>query len=382
MAAFILIPPTIWAVSRGHETSNLSAPTNIWLGVIAAYAAFRFRELRLLIAISSSFLFLGVLEMGAQLFEANFKGASKEYTYIGDPPLGWIAEHPLVGYAFRGPARLWATATISDEVLYDSVFYSIDSLSRRRCEANLESPRHALFFGGSFAFGEGLSNPQTIACQFQSASDSIYQSYNYAMMGWGPGQAYNQLGVDELFSDIRQRSGVAIFSFIGDHIYRTTWNIGTAAEFPEFPFFRLSYSGDLDGPFKARDRWNLRFATGAYKFLRSFSPLFRLTIDPSIFRVDSDEEAVRTAARVLGAVRHRYRDRFDGEFLVLLWPRSRLSPDLEELFVQELTMLGVPVVSVPELPGEPTDAILHPMDHHPSTGEAAWVAKSLLKELH
>ncbi|MCJ7756349.1 MAG: hypothetical protein MUP13_17450, partial [Thermoanaerobaculales bacterium] len=214
-----------------------------------------------------------------------------------------------------------------------------------------------------------------------TASEMEYQSYNYGMMGWGPSQTYAQLGVDELFSDIRQRSGIAIFSFIGDHIYRTTWNIGTAAEFPEYPFFQLSESGDLVGPLKARDRRSLRSATAVFKFLRGYSPMFRILVDPSMLRIESDEEAVMITARVLEAARHRYRNRFDGEFFVLLWPRSRLEPELEELFVHELTGLGVPVIRVPKLPGKPTDAFLHPKDHHPSSKEVTWVARSLLSEI-
>jgi hypothetical protein len=379
--AVILIPPVIWLASRGLDTSNLSAAADIWFGTIAGLAAFRFRRLRFLVAISSTLLFLGALEVAAHFNESMIAPPPKVYSYTGEPPLDWMAEHGLVGYAFKGPARLWASATKGDEILFDSVFYSIDPLSRRRCSPISEPPQHALFFGGSFAFGEGLSNAQMIACQFQTESGNEYQGYNYGMMGWGASQTFNQLGVDELFEDIQQRSGIAIFSFIGDHIYRTTWNIGTAAEFPEYPFFQLSESGDLVGPLKARDRRSLRSATAVFKFLRGYSPMFRILVDPSMLRIESDEEAVMITARVLEAARHRYRNRFDGEFFVLLWPRSRLEPELEELFVHELTGLGVPVIRVPKLPGKPTDAFLHPKDHHPSSKEVTWVARSLLSEI-
>jgi hypothetical protein len=379
--AVILIPPVIWLASRGLDTSNLSAAADIWFGTIAGLAAFRFRRLRFLVAISSTLLFLGALEVAAHFNESMIAPPPKVYSYTGEPPLGWMAEHGLVGYAFMGPARLWASATKGDEILFDSVFYSIDPLSRRTCNFVSEPPQHALFFGGSFAFGEGLSNAQMIACQFQTASGNEYQGYNYGMMGWGASQTFNQLGVDELFEDIQQRSGIAVFCFIGDHIYRTTWNIGTAAEYPEYPFFRLSDGDDLVGPFKARDQLYLQIAANAFGFMRGYSPIFRTMAKPSMFRIESDEDAVKTTARVLGAARLRYRNRFDGEFIVLLWPRSRLDPVLEERFVQELTALGVPVIHVPELPGKSTDAFLHPKDHHPSSKEITWVARSLFSEI-
>jgi len=379
--AVILIPPLVLLASRGSDTTNLSAAADIWFGTIAGLAAFRFRRLRFLVVISSTLLFLGALEVAAYFNESVIAPPPKVYSYTGEPALGWMAEHPLVGYAFMGPARLWASATKGDEILFDSAFYSIDPLSRRTCNPISEPPQHALFFGGSFAFGEGLSNAQMIACQFQTESGNEYQGYNYGMMGWGASQTFNQLGVDELFSDIRQRSGIAVFCFIDDHIYRTTWNIGTAAGYPEYPFFRLSDSGDLIGPFKARDQPNLQIAANTFGFMRGYSPMFRTMAKPSMFRIESDEDAVKTTARVLGAARLRYRNRFAGEFVVLLWPRSRLDPVLEERFVQELTALGVPVIRVPKLPGNPMDAQLHAEDGHPSSREVTWIARALLDEV-
>ena len=181
----ILISAALGLALKGKITSNLCVVTNIGLGTIAGYAAFRYRRLRFFLAISSALLFLGVLEIAAQFYESNLAPSSKIYSYRGEPSFGWMAEHALVGYAFQGPAQLWATATLGDEILFDSVFYSIDPLSRRKCAPSVESPEHALFFGGSFAFGEGLSNQQMIACQFQTTSEMEYQSYNYGMMGWG-----------------------------------------------------------------------------------------------------------------------------------------------------------------------------------------------------
>jgi hypothetical protein len=379
--AVIAALPIVWLITRGPQVSNLSPAVSLWLGIVSGLVAFHFRKLQVLIAISSTFVLLGMLEFGAWILDARCAPDSKVYSYSGDPPVGFIAEHPAVGYAFRGPARLWVTATIGDEVIYDSVRYSIDTFSRRTCEPTVESPRHALFFGGSFAFGEGLTNQQTISCQFQAVSGNQYQSYNYAMMGWGPSQTYNQLGFDDLFEDIQQRSGIAVYSFIGEHIRRTTWNISNAAEYPEYPFFALSKNGDLEGPFKTRDRRRLRVATQSFRFLHDYSPLFRTVVNPSLIRAESDEEAVLTTARVLAAARRRYQNRFDGEFIVLLWPRSRLLRDLENLLIKELSTLGVPVVQVPPLPGPAQHAYLHPKDSHPNAEETAWIAKSLHGEV-
>lgn len=379
--AVISLPPLAWLAFKGLDTNNLSPTADIWLGAVFGLAAFRWRTLRFLIAVSSALLILGASEIVAYCYEEKILSPPKIYSYAGEPSLGFMSEHPLVGYAFRGPAQLWASATIGDEILFDSVQYSIDSLSRRTCVAGFLPPQHALVFGGSFAFGEGLSNSEMIACQLETASGNRYQGYNYGMMGWGASQAYNQLGVDDLFSDIRQPSGVAVFCFIGDHIHRTTWNIGTAATYPEYPFFQMSDSGELVGPFKTRDRWNLEMAASAYSFWRGYSPLFRTLGKPALFRIESDIEAVRTTAHVLAATRLRYRQRFDGEFIVLIWPRARLDRALEDRFVDELGVLGVPVVMAAKLPGDALQARLHRNDPHPSAKEIAWVTLALLGEM-
>jgi len=190
-------------------------------------------------------------------YEEFVKEPAKKYSYDANVPPGWIAEHQLVGYAFRGPVELLATATIGKDVIYDGVPYQIDDRSRRPCAAIRHPTHHALFFGGSFAFGEGLSNDQTLGCQFQKMSGGEYESTTYAMMGWGAAQAVIELGVDSLFVDIKEPSGIAVFAFIDDHVYRTTWKIDTASDFADYPFFSTKENGDLEGPFRASDRWPL-----------------------------------------------------------------------------------------------------------------------------
>lgn len=336
---------------------------------------------KILLALSSLFLILGLVEIGVLAHQKFVKAPEKKYSYDTDAPLGWIAEHESVGYAFKGPVELLASATVEDEVVYENVHYRIDGFGRRSCSIATEPTRHALFFGGSYAFGEGLANNQTLGCRFQQVTDGQYQSSTYAMMGWGASQTLIQLGFDALFADIRQTSGIAVFSFIGDHIFRTTWKIDGASDFPKYPFFSLAPDGTLEGPFKASDKRQLSLARDCFSALKVFSPSFRNLVSPDWFRITSEAQAVITTARVLGTARQRYQERFDGEFIVLLWPRSGLDAWLEELFVDELTQQNVVVIKVPPLPGDPSEAQLHPLDGHPSMKETTWVAQHLADAL-
>jgi hypothetical protein len=372
---------TIWRSSLGINFSNLSPFVACWITYFAAVAFVTTGRHKILLSVSSLFLIIGCVEIGVLAHEKFVKPAGKTYSYDTDAPLGWIAEHDSVGYAFKGPVELLASASVEGEVVYENVHYQIDDFGRRTCSNTMDASHHALFFGGSFAFGEGLANNQTLGCQFQQKSNGRYQSLTYAMMGWGASQTLIQLGSDSLFADIQQTSGVAVFSFIEDHIYRTTWKIDGASDFPFFPFFSLADDGGLVGPFKASDRRALGLARDFYSFLREFSPSFRNMVDPDWFRIGSDAQAAMTTARVLGAARQRYQSRFSGEFIVLLWPRDGLDPWLEELFVDELTQQDVVVIKVPPLPGDPSEAQIHPFDGHPSRKETAWVAQYLADTL-
>lgn len=335
------------------------------------------RRHKILLSISSLFFVLGLVETGILAYQKFIKTPDKKYSYQTNAPPGWIAEHQSVGYAFFGPVELRASATIGDNAIYQDVRYQIDDFSRRPCSVVEDAAHHALFFGGSFAFGEGHANNQTLGCQFQQASEGSYQSTTYAMMGWGASQTLVQLGFDSLFSDVPQSSGIAVYSFLADHIYRTTWKIEGASDFPTYPFFSLGPDGALEGPFNASDKTGLGLARDLYSFLRKFSPSFRNLVNPTWFRITSDTQATITTARVLGAARQRYLERFDGEFIVLLWPRSGLDPRLEELFIDELNQQDVTVIKVPQLPGDPSEAQLHPLDGHPSLKESTWVAQHL-----
>ena len=377
----LLAVGTLWKLGRGIDFNNLSPVILVWISFLSAIGFVFIRGKKILISASSLFLIVGIVEFGMLVYENILKSPGKKYSYDTDAPLGWIAEHDLVGYAFKGPVDLLASATVDDEVIYHNVPYRIDGFSRRSCAPADEPTHQALFFGGSYAFGEGLTNNQTLGCQFQQLSSGKYQSSTYAMMGWGASQTLIQLGSDSLFADIRPTSGVAVFSFIADHIFRTTWKIEGASDFPAYPFFSLTPDGALEGPFRASDKTELGLARDLYSFLRKFSPGFRNLVNPDWFRITSDVQAAITTARVLGAARQRYQERFEGEFIVLLWPRSGLDPGLEELFIDELIQQDVTVIKVPPLPGDPSEARLHPLDGHPSAKETTWVAQYLADAL-
>jgi hypothetical protein len=110
--------------------------------------------------------------------------------------------------------------TPSGREIYN-VTYTFDSLGRRvtpRPE-DLQPSYFAMFTIGSFAFGEGLNDNQTIPYFFSKAAPE-FESYNYSFSGYGPQQMCELLGQKNFGSEMQEHRGVLIYTFIDAHIDR------------------------------------------------------------------------------------------------------------------------------------------------------------------
>jgi hypothetical protein len=115
-----------------------------------------------------------------------------------------------------------------DETLYH-VLFSTDSVGRRISETQTptdtlsELPlKHAIFYGCSFTFGEGLSYSSTFPALFEQRHPD-FKSYNYGVDGWGPQQS--ALLFDSRVntinrSTIEEPNGFVLYTFISDHLER------------------------------------------------------------------------------------------------------------------------------------------------------------------
>ena len=70
-----------------------------------------------------------------------------------------------------------------------------------RCSTALEKylmpvqgrPHKAAFFGGSFMFGHGVENDQTLPYYFVRNSRGTFEGFNFAGEGWGPHQMLSEI---------------------------------------------------------------------------------------------------------------------------------------------------------------------------------------------
>ncbi|MBP8129891.1 MAG: hypothetical protein KA184_09975 [Candidatus Hydrogenedentes bacterium] len=148
---------------------------------------------------------------------------------------GLIETDPHLGFRARPNARvhmrLAGTAGEAQEC-----DYTIDALGRRCTPVDNAAlrDRFALFFGCSFAFGEGVNDGETLPAHFARAAPA-YLPYNFAFKAYGPQQMCLLAAKEDFARDVAQREGIAVYVFIDHHIDRA---IGTA-------WVSTTWGGDL-----------------------------------------------------------------------------------------------------------------------------------------
>ena len=177
----------------------------------------------------------------------------------------WVSgPEQSLGYRYRTglkPLRSRLVGQDSGRVIYD-VVYSFDPQGNRvstPSPATEEKPA-ALFLGGSFMFGEGLNDQDTLPSQFAQVSG--LPAINAGMHGYGSHQAYRLLDDDTLY---RQRTNqqpvqLVVYRVIGNHAIRASGRY----PWDRFgPCYQVVSSGDLEyqGSFQACGRrWGLHNA--------------------------------------------------------------------------------------------------------------------------
>jgi hypothetical protein len=131
----------------------------------------------------------------------------------------------------NGRYKSSSTVKTTGKIIYD-VTYSIDSLNRRVTPYTKgeNNKNFLLFFGGSFTFGEGLEDNETIP-YFTGQYSKGYTPINYGFHGHSPAEMLIKLQTGTIPEEIAQDRGILIYTFMDAHIIRvvgsmrvvTTW---------------------------------------------------------------------------------------------------------------------------------------------------------------
>jgi hypothetical protein len=265
-----------------------------------------------------------------------------------------------------------ASRDTEDETLY-RVPYSIDSYGRRitPVEDSAPRPNYVLFFGGSYAFGEGVNDDETTPYYVSKVAPD-YRAYNYGVGGYGPQHMLANLQRENITAEIEESQGLLIYIFINEHVLRAIGSMGIHVQRGEvMPYYyidtdgKLKRNGDL---VSGRPVLSVLYnVVGSSQILKFFH--FDLPLEPG----DRD---FQTTARIIEEARNVYREKFhNDQFYVLIFPGLGV-PEL----LPYLDAAGVKYLDYSHLP-QMYDEDFWLGEGHPTAKAHRLVAEKLVQEL-
>lgn len=113
---------------------------------------------------------------------------------------------------------------VADQDTVYNVNYTIDKHTKRVTpQHSTDRHKHALFFGCSITFGEGVEDDETMPYYFQETSDE-YNAYNFALAGHATNHTLARLQYKPLNDQVHEEEGIGLYIFFWGHVDRA---IGT-----------------------------------------------------------------------------------------------------------------------------------------------------------
>jgi len=300
----------------------------------------RVRILHVVIIVLLSGLCVTLVEGGFYIFNAFHK---KNITIAGDIlKRNFFQDDDALGYKPKPNMRVTSIFKENDTVIYNAV-YSTDNYSRRLTPDHADGipkKKFALFFGCSYTFGEGLNDNETLP-YFFSRLQPAYRSYNYGLSGYGPQQMLEHLKRKGVETEIAEKKGILIYTFIDHHVNRV---IGTMRSYSIWadimPYYFLDEEQKLvrQGSF----RTGRPFLNAVYGVLNKSQVVKALNLDFPKIR----GHHLLLTARIFDESKKIFEKKFkSNKFYVLFYPGSQhvrsLKPYLQQFKIDYLDYSGL-----------------------------------------
>jgi len=326
-------------------------------------------------------------------YTADYGTPKTEGAWLSSPsePLGYRYKQGLA------PMRSRLIEENSGNVIYD-VTYTFDSKGLRRTPDQYKTPpRKALFLGGSFTFGEGLEDSQTLPSKF--AQSTGWYSINAGMHGYGSHQALQSLRDQGTYRRLTAGSHIdlIVYRVMNDHANRAAG----MSEWDKYgPCFTVSNIGliQYEGSFvKCKNRVNLKnYFQKLLSFLtKTKEPFSRSVVqrmNEAFFRDHAERRQVAIIVEMQKLAELR-KSHFVVVNETVMAPTTKSSSSMNNecqidprmlLLTSHLTKRGIDVINTHEIYSKSdcsTDILAIPDDGHPSEYANSKVAAELLTTL-
>ena len=286
----------------------------------------------------------------------------------------FFVQDDILGFKPKPNVRMRSTMTAKGKVLYDAV-YSIDARSRRvtRSIPGAAQTQFAIFFGGSYTFGQGVNDSETMPYHFARLLPR-YRPYNYGFCGYGPQQMLAKLQTGKLPCEIDEPSGILIYILMEHHIRRAIGSMYVHNTWGwNMPYYVLGPDGQLvrKGTFTT-GRPAVAFL---YRLLGASQILRRFHVSLPLRTTDHH---ILLTCRILQEARKLFREQFDREgFFVLIYPGTTYANRIAAC----LRRLHVPYLDYSALVEYKSPTYTIPVDEHPSPAAHLAIAQRLARDI-
>ena len=218
---------------------------------------------------------------------------------------------------------------VKDNITYDSIFISVDSMSRRITPAIDSLPRKnfAVFLGCSYTYGDGVTDSETLPFYFQKYT-SNFKPYNYGFLAYSPLHMLALLKHYPLKKTVKETDGVGIYTMINDHLDRvipaSRWVDMTNGKFP----YLNTKTMTTDGIFCNKRRLYTYLIKNFHN--SGIQRLFNIGYP----RVHTTDHFI-LLNNIITEAREAYKKQFKNDrFYVVIFPGNPVSPELMQLMKQ------------------------------------------------
>ena len=308
----------------------------------------------------------------------NIGEVSKKRSIIKNVTHGYYQDDYILGYKPGANIEALASMTNQGETIYE-VTYSIDAYCRRitPVENRTDRNRYAIFFGGSYTFGEGVENNQTLPAYFSNVSSS-YMPYNYGFHGYGPHHMLAKLIAVNLETEIQEKTGILIYLYLPDHINRVIGSMHVYNTWGKScPYYTIDAQNNLirkESFFYGRPYISMFYdLLGRSNFIKYFKINFPLRLSDRHYRLTT---------KVIEESRKEFQKQFENDhFYVVLYPSEVKTRENARRIIPYFEKANIKYLDYTDLFDPGSEEFTIKSDGHPTPKAYEILAKKLSQDV-